>query len=174
MTAEIRSWRISSRGARPDVFVQTSDSLDVRRDITHLPFIVYDYGRKQLPFADGAFDQVLMATVLHHCDDPEAMFDEVVRTAKPEEGVPLRELFLPGDERERALNILFDWYFNAVVHQSDLPCPFAHYCIEQWRYFLESKGLTISEYLDVGRMTSIPLVYVLFVAIKPESPRRCC
>jgi ubiquinone/menaquinone biosynthesis C-methylase UbiE len=36
-----------------------------------------------IPFADGAFDAVTMVDTLHHCDEPQAVLDDVRRVLKP-------------------------------------------------------------------------------------------
>ena len=152
---------------RPDVQVTTTDSMDVRGENTKLPFIQYNYEKKELPIKNKTFDQALMATVLHHCDQPEKMFDEVVRCVRPGGRVYIFEnTFSQGGREEKALNILFDWYFNTVVHKSQLPCPFSHFCPEQWKYFIKSKGLTLEEEVHDGMYKAIPLQHTLFVARK--------
>ncbi len=157
------------QGNRPDVQVHTADSYDFRSAIKDLPFALYDYQSKSLPFGDEAFDQAIMATVLHHCDEPEKMFDEVVRTVKPGGLVILLEnTFKRGDNREQLLNAFFDWFFNAILHKSGLPCPFAHFCEEEWEHFLSAKGLHLQEKLELGQWKSIPLPHVLYVAQKSQ------
>lgn len=152
---------------RPDVRVHTCDSIDFRREVQGLPFEQYDYAKKNLPYEGGGFDQAIMATVLHHCDEPEKMFDEVTRTVKEGGWIFLFEnTFKQGDFREQQLNLAFDWFFNAVLHRTELPCPFSHFCEQEWEYFLNTKRFRIREKLELGHAAAIPLPHVLYVAEK--------
>jgi len=54
-----------------------ADVIDLNQ--TSLPFVRYD-GRK-LPFPDNYADGVLLSYVLHHCEDPRGVLDEVRRVA---------------------------------------------------------------------------------------------
>jgi alpha-1,6-mannosyltransferase len=54
-----------------------ADVIDLNR--TSLPFVRYN-GRS-LPFTDNYFDAVLLSYVLHHCDEPGVVLDEVRRVA---------------------------------------------------------------------------------------------
>ncbi len=65
-------------GHRPDVLITGVDV--VPRDKTFVPVLQYDGIRA--PFDDGAFDAVLLVDVLHHADDPKALFAEAVRLAR--------------------------------------------------------------------------------------------
>jgi hypothetical protein len=151
---------------RPDVEIHTQDSFDCRQ-VTNMPFTLYDYNEKRLPYEDGKFDQSILATVLHHCDDPEKMFDEVVRVTKEGGGVIILEnVFRNGSKVERSLNIIFDWFFNAILHETPLPLPFQHFCPEQWEYFIEKKGLRIIKKFELGKHVGIPLDHILYVTQK--------
>jgi SAM-dependent methyltransferase len=52
-----------------------------------------DAGR--MPFADGSFDIVLSNSVLHHLADPSRMFREMLRVAKPDGAILVRDLRRP-------------------------------------------------------------------------------
>lgn len=54
-----------------DVHVQPGAAIPVRR-----------YDGRRLPFADGAFDFVVLADVLHHADDPRLTLGEALRVAR--------------------------------------------------------------------------------------------
>ncbi len=49
----------------------------------------------QLPFADGTFDIVLSNSVLHHLMNPSKAFEEMLRVAKPDGTVVVRDLRRP-------------------------------------------------------------------------------
>jgi ubiquinone/menaquinone biosynthesis C-methylase UbiE len=59
--------------------VMGADVID--RRIFPIPFRIIDDG-KTLPFANKEFDEVLIAYVLHHAENPEALLKEAVRVAK--------------------------------------------------------------------------------------------
>jgi hypothetical protein len=151
---------------RPDVKIQLDDTGDFRqRD--RLPFEIYDYADKKLPWADGQFDQAMLITVLHHTDMIESMFDEVNRTVKPGGRIILFEnTYEEGDEVERRLNAAFDWYFNAVIHESPLPLPFNHLSTAEWERFFKRKGFVIIERKLLGRHKAIPVEHVIYVLQK--------
>ncbi len=152
---------------RSDINVKTCDSYDFRRDVQDLPFALYEYDKKELPYIEGEFDNAIMATVLHHCDEPEQMFDEVVRKVRSGGRIfVLENTFHQGDSDEQKLNVIFDWIFNSIIHETVLPLPFSHFCMEEWEYFLTSKGLKIMEKLEMGHHPSIPLNHVLYVVEK--------
>lgn len=152
---------------RTDVTVETCDSHDFRREVRDLPFTSYDYATKAVPFEDGQFDNAIMATVLHHCDEPERMFNEVMRTVRRGGRlIILENTFKQGDTDEQQLNVIFDWIFNSIIHETVLPLPFSHFCTEEWEYFFASKGLRLLEKLEMGQHPSIPLSHVLYVVEK--------
>lgn len=154
---------------RPDVEVYTQDAFDFRKEVTDLPIVFYDYAAKRLPYPDGTqFDNAILATVLHHCDEPEKMFDEVARLLRPGGRLFVFEnVFTQGDSTERDVNVFFDWFFNKIFHRCGLPLPFSHFCRDQWRDFLSSKGFDILEaHEDLDHWPSIPLEHVLYVAEK--------
>lgn len=62
---------------RYDAHVRLADVVDMNR--TDLPLDLYD-GRR-LPYADGAFDVVVLYYVLHHCASPERVLQEALRVA---------------------------------------------------------------------------------------------
>ncbi len=49
----------------------------------------------QLPFADGTFDIVLSNSVLHHLMNPAKAFEEMLRVAKPDGTIVVRDLRRP-------------------------------------------------------------------------------
>ena len=49
----------------------------------------------ELPFADGTFDIVISNSVLHHLADPLKVFREMLRVAKPEGTILVRDLCRP-------------------------------------------------------------------------------
>lgn len=152
--------------ARSDVTISLDDTGDFRQK-TVLPFELYDYEYKKLPWSSGHFDQAMLITVLHHTDMIESMFDEVNRTVKIGGQIILFEnTYIEGDEREKKLNAAFDWYFNAVIHESPLPLPFNHLSTAEWERFFKRKGFVIIEKKMLGKHKAIPVEHVIYVLQK--------
>jgi len=63
---------------RPDVRVRGVDVL-VRPGAV---IAVEEFDGKSLPYAEGSFDTVLFADVLHHCDEPLTLLAEAVRVSR--------------------------------------------------------------------------------------------
>lgn len=59
------------------------------------------YDGLHLPFADGAFDVVVISDVLHHCEDPHAVLREALRVAK--DAVAVKDHFCFGPISEKIL-----------------------------------------------------------------------
>ncbi len=62
-----------AEGLKADV--KLADVCDMNQ--TTLPHTIYD--GKRLPFAPNSFDITVLYFVLHHCEDPEAVFQEAMR-----------------------------------------------------------------------------------------------
>ena len=65
-------------GRRPDLTVSAVEVL-VRPE-THVPVTPFD--GEHLPFADGAFDAVILVDVLHHARDPLTLMREALRVSR--------------------------------------------------------------------------------------------
>lgn len=86
--------------ARTGAEVQLVDVVDLNR--TRLPHATYD-GR-HVPFADGAFDVVVLYFVLHHCADPATVVREALRVSQ--EGVVIVESTYDAPWQHRALRVV--------------------------------------------------------------------
>ncbi len=74
------------RSLRPDVFCREAPEARVQ-------FFLADGNR--LPFPDASFDLVMSNSVLHHLAEPQHMFAEVARLAKPGAAILIRDLRRP-------------------------------------------------------------------------------
>ncbi len=63
---------------RPDLRIQGVDVL--LRPLAEIP--VQQFDGQQLPFEDRFFDAVMLVDVLHHAEDPAALFAECVRVSR--------------------------------------------------------------------------------------------
>lgn len=111
---------------------------------TDLPLKRYD--GKRLPFEDGAFDAVMINSVLHHCDDPDAVLREALRVSRSRLHV-LEDLY----SNWAGLQILKfnDWITNAPFGHA---CPFRFRTDEGWKRTWEEMNL---ELLDERRLRSL-------------------
>ena len=80
--------------------VTLADVEDMNR--TKLPHVRYD-GRR-LPFADGSYDAVVLYFVLHHCEDPELVFNEALRVSSGRV-VVVESIYRTEHERKRLVTL---------------------------------------------------------------------
>ena len=107
----------------------------------------YDVGdSNNLPYDSGSFDLVMCHSVLHHLDDPRETIDEIVRVAKPEGAIFIRDLIRPASEE--VLQRLFLGYLaghydeqNKRLFENSLRSSFTH---DEWKKFFP-EGFSISQ-----------------------------
>lgn len=107
----------------------------------------YEVGNSNnLPYHSGSFDLVMCHSVLHHLEDPSKTVDEIVRVAKPEGAIFVRDLIRPAIEE--VLQRLFLGYLaghydeqNKRLFENSLRSSFTQ---DEWKsYFLD--GISISQ-----------------------------
>ena len=95
-----------------------------------------------MPFDDGAYDVVIVADVLHHEEDDEALLRECSRVAA-------RHVVLKDHRRQGVLaqsRISFiDWAANAPY---GVPCLFRYRTSAEWRDVFTRNGLDVHEELE--------------------------
>jgi len=101
----------------------------------------YDVGNSNtLPYDSDSFDLVMCHSVLHHLEDPSKTIDEIVRVAKPEGAIFVRDLIKPASEE--VLQRLFLGYLaehydeqNKRLFENSLRSSFTQ---DEWKnYFSE-------------------------------------
>jgi SAM-dependent methyltransferase len=124
------------------------------------PYVLYDGAT--LPFRRGTFDTTLLSLVLHHCEAPEAVFDEAVRVTRS------RLLIVESVYRsvhERFWLDLLDGRLNRYRHGGAMSMPLAFRRPEEWRALFESRGLRLIALQWLGsrleRLVHHPLLFVL-------------
>lgn len=104
-----------------------------------IPVTAYPGGR--MPFADGAFDLVVVADVLHHEPDERSLLGECARVAK-------RAVLLKDHAREgplaQARISLIDWAANAPY---GVPCLYRYHTVKEWHSIAGDLGLTVGRQL---------------------------
>ncbi|TVQ64889.1 MAG: class I SAM-dependent methyltransferase [Phycisphaerales bacterium] len=105
----------------------------VVREGCEIPVTAYDGGR--MPFEDGAFDVVILADVLHHEPDPDALLAECARVSS--RLVIIKDHQIRGPLAQRRV-ALIDWLANAPY---GVPCLYRYNTPEGWRAFAARHGL---------------------------------
>lgn len=103
------------------------------RPAAHVPVVPFD-GRR-LPFADRAFDWVLLVDVVHHAEDPEGLLREAVRVA--DRGLVLKDHLLQGPAADATLRFM-DRVSN-LRHGVDLP--YHYWTPRRWEEAFARLGL---------------------------------
>jgi len=102
----------------------------------------YEVGdSNSLPYDSGSFDLVMCHSVLHHLDDPSKAIDEIVRVAKPEGAIFVRDLIRPASEE--VLQRLFLGYLaghydeqNKRLFENSLRSSFTH---DEWKNYFSDE-----------------------------------
>jgi SAM-dependent methyltransferase len=143
-------------------------------DISALPFQMLDQSG-HVPFPDNLFDNTILITVLHHCNNPVLVFREAQRVTRKNGRVvvvesvygvtgealsPAQRELCPGyfalnPEKQRCVNIFFDHFYNRVVHYSADPVnkvnvPFNFNTPESWKHLFELEGMKQEKIIHLG------------------------
>jgi SAM-dependent methyltransferase len=116
------------------------------RPHTHIP--VRQFDGVLLPFADNAFDVVMMVDVLHHADDQRALLAEVARVAK--RAVVIKDHRADGFLAVPTLRLM-DWVGNA---RHGVALPYAYWSTDRWTRELRKAGLRVAT--ERGRLGLYP------------------
>lgn len=103
------------------------------------PITMTAYEGGRMPFADGTFDLVVVADVLHHEPDELALLRECARVSR-------RTVLLKDHAREGALaqaRISFmDWAANAPY---GVPCLYRYHTVQEWHDLAAQAGLRVAQ-----------------------------
>jgi SAM-dependent methyltransferase len=103
------------------------------------PIRVHAYPGGAMPFADGAYDVVIVADVLHHEQDPDALMRECARVAR--RYVIVKDHQIAGPFAKMRVSFM-DWAANAPY---GVPCLYRYNTPEQWDAFPARAGLRARE-----------------------------
>lgn len=123
-------------------------------------FRTYDGG--ELPFAASTFDAVVLAFVLHHCADQNAVIDEAIRVARS------RVIVFEATPRSRVEHELakpYDWLVNRL-RSPDIQMPFTFLRRREVIAALESRGLRVVKIVAVKTHPIALVQQLMFVAEK--------
>jgi SAM-dependent methyltransferase len=131
---------------RPNLTVQGLDVFE--RPAAAIPVAVFD-GRS-LPFAEGDFDVVMFADVLHHTDDPLVLLREAARVSRL--GVAIKDHLRQGLLAQTTLSFM-DWVGNA---SHGVALPYNYWQPKQWRAAFQKLGLKAALWETKLGLYSIP------------------
>jgi SAM-dependent methyltransferase len=100
------------------------------------PILVTRYDGRRFPFSDKAFDVVIVADVLHHENDPDALLRECIRTSK--RCVVIKDHQLSG-RLAKARVSLIDWAANAPY---GVECLYRYNTPAEWDSIIRNHQLT--------------------------------
>ena len=120
------------------------------------PFIlVTNYDGEDFPFAENAFDMVILADVLHHADEPHRLIRESLRVAR--RGLLIKDHKIDGPLAYLRLAFI-DWAANAPY---EVACLYRYNTAEQWAEWYERHDLVVEHELHGLRLYP-PIVNLLF------------
>ena|SRR5258706_2636853 len=115
---------------RPDLRIEGIDVLV--RPQTAIPVTAYDGVR--IPFEDDSFDAVMIADVLHHTGDPQAVLAEAARVA----GTVIVKDHLRDGFAAVAILRFMDWVGNAA---HGVRLPYNYLSLSEWKRVWSALGL---------------------------------
>lgn len=118
---------------RPDLRIEGVDVLV--RPSTAIPVRAFD--GTNLPFADGAYDAVMLCDVIHHITDARPLLREVTRVAKQQ--VAIKDHFCESWLDLQTLRFM-DWVGNA---RHGVALPYNYWPRRQWMDTFRELGLTV-------------------------------
>lgn len=119
------------------------------------PIHVVPYKEKRFPFDDRSYDVVIVADVLHHEEDPEALLRECIRVSR--RLVVIKDHQISGPLAYQRI-CLIDWAANAPY---GVRCLFRYNTAQEWSDCLQR--LRLRPVLRMNRMNLYPpVVNLLF------------
>lgn len=102
----------------------------------HITPIVYD--GFHLPFEDESFDASMLVTVLHHCPNPEQVFDEAVRVSK-------KKIIVLEDVYSSRVMKHLTWFMDSLVNMEFKGHPHTNKSEKQWEELFHKRNLNIKK-----------------------------
>ena len=110
-----------------------------------VPFVLQD--GDTLPFADNAFDCVIVVDGLHRSGDPVRAIRELKRVAK------LRVVVVESvclNEAQRRFNVLTQWLYGEVLEQASPPESLHFNSPKNWEWMFRDEKLRVRASVDLG------------------------
>lgn len=94
------------------------------------------YDGKKLPFVDQQFDVALLLTVLHHCNEPDAILHEAARVAQ--RVIVIEDIYTNRWQRclTQAMDSLLNWEFAGHPHNNRTDA--------EWRVCFAKQGFLLN------------------------------
>ncbi len=127
-------FKLLDRATQKEIHVHVSGLERFPRGDEPIPVTRYD-GRR-FPFPDQAFDVVIVADVLHHENDPEALLRECIRTSK--RCVVIKDHQLVGPLAKTRVSFI-DWAANAPY---GVACLYRYNTPPEWESIISKHQLT--------------------------------
>ena len=156
----------------PDREVVLTDVVDYVDKRVPIPLVLYG-GAGPLPIAPSV-DSSLLLTVLHHAEDPVALFEETARVTR-QRIIIIESVVPPSDAESFASEFefaaFFDWFYNRVLHK-DVPVPYNYNSTNGWTALFQAHGWQIANVIDLGRdQPLVPEHHMLFVLDRGDASR---
>jgi ubiquinone/menaquinone biosynthesis C-methylase UbiE len=127
------AFELSQRAAKKRINVRVSGLERFPRGEEPIPVIRYD--GKRFPFPDRTFDMVIVADVLHHENDPDALLRECIRASK--RCVVIKDHQLAGPLAKARVSFI-DWAANAPY---GVACLYRYKTPAEWHSMIRNHGL---------------------------------
>lgn len=110
------------------------------------PIQVHEYDGRTIPHADGAYDAVILADVLHHEPEPARLIAECARVSR--RLVIIKDHQIKGPLAKARISLI-DWAANAPY---GVPCLYRYNTPDEWRESHRRQGVAVEEELTAMRL----------------------
>ena len=101
------------------------------------PITVHGYEGGRMPFADGAYDVVILADVLHHEDNPDELLSECLRVAG--RSLIIKDHQIKGPLAQARVSFI-DWAANAPY---GVKCLYRYHTRDEWQAMAKRMGAKV-------------------------------
>lgn len=110
--------------------------VDVINKTTYTEIKPLIYNGTKLPFPDKTFDASLLITVLHHCKNPEQVFEEALRVSS-------KKMIILEDVYSNCLMKHLTWFMDSLLNMEFKGHPHSNKSEEEWEALFATHNLKI-------------------------------